>query len=177
MLIEGPVVTAAGAFSAALGYMNLWIVFFLSILSKIIPDIVYYVIGFWTRKKFLENYGHYLGLTRQRIEYLENLLENHTGKALTIIKLVPLIATPGLILAGASRIPIRRYTFWSIVLILPTSIFYLMLGYYFGEAYKTIERYFQYGGYALIILLVIFAVIYYGYRKLTQRIGEKVEKS
>jgi membrane protein DedA with SNARE-associated domain len=66
MLIEGPVVTAAGAFAAAFSYFHLWIVFVLSILGNLIPDVVYYAMGYWGRHNLIEQYGHYFGLTKQR---------------------------------------------------------------------------------------------------------------
>ena len=57
MLIEGPVVTAAGAFAAAFSYFHLWIVFVLSILANLIPDIVYYAMGYWGRHNFIDRMG------------------------------------------------------------------------------------------------------------------------
>ena len=176
ILIEGPVVTAAGAFAAALGYLNVYVVFLLSILGNLIPDIVFYAIGFWGRKRLAEKYGHWVGLTEQRIKYLENLLEHHAGKALTIIKLLPILPTPGLILAGATRMPLKKYAFWSIIIIIPSSLFFLVVGYYFGAAYGAISRYVDYGGYAALGLLLLFVLVYYGYKKISRKVAEGIEE-
>src|SRR5512140_1915224 len=87
MVVEGPVITAAAAFASALGYFNLYLVFLLSILGNLVPDVIYYAIGYWGRKRLVNKYGHYLGLSDTRILHLENLSEKHAGKALTLIKL------------------------------------------------------------------------------------------
>jgi len=175
MLIEGPVITAAAAFAAALHYMNVWIVLLLSILANLIPDLVYYAIGYWGREKFVNKYGHYIGITPERIATTEKLAEQHSGKSLFMIKMVPFLATPGLILVGATKMDIKKYAFWSIIIIIPTSLLYLIIGYYFGAAYATIDRYLHVGGYAIAAVIVIFVLIAYLQRNYFSRLGKKIE--
>jgi membrane protein DedA with SNARE-associated domain len=175
MLIEGPVVTAAGAFAAALHYMNVWIVLLLSILANFIPDLVYYAIGYWGRERFLDKYGHYFGITPERIATTEKLAEQHSGKSLFMIKMVPFLATPGLILVGATKMDIKKYAFWSIAIIIPSSLLYLIIGYYFGAAYNTIEHYLNLGIYVAIAAAVIVIAIAYFQRKYFARLGKKIE--
>ena len=40
MILEGPIVTAAAAFAASLGYLSLPVVFILSVLGNIIGDLI-----------------------------------------------------------------------------------------------------------------------------------------
>jgi membrane protein DedA with SNARE-associated domain len=180
MLIEGPVVTAAGAFGATLGYFNLYTVFLLSVLGNLIPDIILYVVGFFGRQHLLDRYSRqldrYFGLTKERILRIENLFENHAGKTLLAIKLMPFLATPGLIIAGATRMQIKKYTWLSLLIILPTSLFFLALGYYFGAAYATIRHYVKYGEYAIAAFIVLAIAISYFYKKFEKRISERIEK-
>ncbi len=176
MVFEGPVVTAAGAFAAALGYMDIYIVLVLSVLGNLLPDFVLYFVGFWGRTNLAEKYARRLGLTEERIAALEKLLETHPGKALTIIKLLPIIPTPGLILAGATRMSVKKYVFWSLVITLPTSLFYLVLGYYFGAAYATVVRYLEYGGYFAVIAAAFFGLVFYLHRKISKKLAERIER-
>lgn len=175
MLIEGPVVTAAAAFAAALHYMNVWIVFLISILANFIPDIVYYAIGYWGRESFVNKYGHYIGVTPERIQKVEKLAEAHSGKSLFFIKMVPLLATPGLILVGATKMDIKKYMLWSIGIIIPTSGLYLLIGYYFGAAYATIDHYLHLGGYLIAAALVLIILLAYLQQKYFSQIGKKIE--
>lgn len=177
MLIEGPFVTAAGAFAAALGYFRVLYVLLLSILGNLIPDVVYYAIGFWGRAKVVNRFGKYLGATEERLLPAENMLAKHTGKALAAIKLIPLLATPGLIAAGAARIPLRKYIWWCVIITLPSSLVYLVLGYYFGFAYDAIERYLNIGGYAVVAIIAVFVLASYFGKKISKKIGERLEKS
>ena len=174
MLIEGPVITAAAAFAEALHYMNVWIVLLLSVLANLIPDLVYYAIGYWGREAFVNNYGHYLGITPERIAATEKLAEQHSGKSLFMIKMIPFLATPGLILVGATKMDIKKYAFWSIVIIIPSSLLYLIIGYYFGAAYNTIEHYLDLGGYLIAAALIIIVALAYLQRKYFSQLGKKI---
>lgn len=175
MLVEGPVVTAAAAFAAALHYLNIWAVLLLSILANFIPDLVYYAIGYWGRENFINKFGHYFGITPERIARTEKLAEQHSVKSLFIIKMVPFLATPGLILVGATKMDIRKYGFWSLIIIIPSSAFYLILGYYFGAAYATIDHYLHIGSYIIGAALVIIIAIAYFQRKYFSRLVKKIE--
>jgi membrane protein DedA with SNARE-associated domain len=175
MLIEGPVITAAAAFAAALHYMNVWIVLLLSILANLIPDLVYYAIGYWGRETFINKYGHYIGITPEHIASTEKLAEQHSGKSLFLIKMVPFLATPGLILVGATKMDLKKYAFWSIVIIIPSSLLYLIIGYYFGAAYTVIDHYLHVGGYAIAAALVIIVLIAYLQRTYFSHLGKKIQ--
>ena len=172
MLLEGPVVTAAGSFAAALGYFNIGWILVLSILGNLIPDVVYYALGYFGRDKFVNKYGKYFGLTHDKIEYVENLLKTHPIKSLFIIKLVPFLATPGLIVVGLTKMDIRKYITWSLIITIPSSVLYLVLGYYFGAAYDHIVRYFNIG----VLLLIIFVIIIFIVIKLQNRLYKKLVK-
>jgi membrane protein DedA with SNARE-associated domain len=165
MLIEGPVVTAAGAFAAALHYFNIWVVLLLSILANLIPDLIYYALGYWGREKFLNKYGHYIGITKERIAATEKLAKKHSGKSLFAIKTIPFLATPGLIIVGATKMDLKKYAFWCAAITIPTSAIYLILGYYFGAAYATIDHYLHIGGYVIAAALVVILIVAYVQRK------------
>ena len=172
MLLEGPVVTAAGSFAAALGYFKIEWVLILSILGNLIPDIIFYAIGFFGREAFVTKYGKYFGLTKDKIEYVEKLLAKYPVRSLFIIKMVPLLATPGLIVVGLTKMDLKKYITWSLVITIPSSVLYLMLGYYFGAAYDHIVKYLHAG----VLVLIAFAVVVFIVIKLQNRLYTKLSK-
>jgi membrane protein DedA with SNARE-associated domain len=176
MLIEGPFVTAAAAFAAALGFLNIYAVFFLSVLGNLIPDVVYYAIGFWGREKFVDTYGPYFGVTKQSIAKAKKALDKHSGKSLVAIKLIPFLSTPGLIVAGIIKMDIKKYALWSVVITVPISLFYLLIGYYSGAVYGQIVRYANIGGYLIAAAIIIVSLIIYFQKKTASQFAKKIER-
>lgn len=176
MLVEGPAVTAAGAFAAALGYFDIWIVLLLSVAGNLIPDVAYYALGYWGRRGFIDKYGHRFGITPERSAKVEKLIHQNVGKAMAFIKLFPLIATPGLIIAGASRVDLKKYVWWSLIITVPSSGFFLVLGYYFGAAYDKIVGYLHYGGYFIGAAVVIFIICSYMWKRVSKKLAEQISE-
>lgn len=175
MLVEGPVVTAAAAFAAALGYLNIYAVLILSILGNLVPDAIYYAMGYWGREQFVERYGRYVRLTPERVKKIESFIEQHAGKSLVAIKLIPFLATPGLVVAGLSRMDIRRYAIWSLIVTLPSSLLYLLVGYYSGAAYTSVVHDLNIGGFVIAGVIIVFIVITMLQKKYGGRWAEKIE--
>lgn len=175
MVIEGPVITSAAAFAAALGYFNIFIVFLLSIAGDLVGDYIYYGIGYFGRVKFVERYGHRVGLTAARIKHMERLLKEHPKKTLAAIKLAPLLPAPGLMMIGAVQMPIAEYSWMTILVTIPKTLIFMILGYYFGAAYDRFATVFQNGEYFILIALGVTVVAFYGYKKLSAALSTRLE--
>lgn len=175
MLVEGPVVTAAAAFAAALNVLNIYIVLLLSFFGDLVGDVIYYAIGYWGREGVLEKYGHWLGLTRARIRKLERHFEKHAAKSLFIVKFLPALPTLGLITAGAVRVPFKKFAAIVTLLIIPRTLLFAGLGYYFGQTFDSINRAINNIGYSLSIVAGIAGILYFVYRFFSKRIMQKIE--
>jgi membrane protein DedA with SNARE-associated domain len=176
MLVEGPVVTAAASFAAAFGYFSVFIVLILSILGDVMADVIYYAVGYWGRIVVFQKFGRRFGLTEERIRKIEGLLNSHPTKTLIALKLTPILPTPGLMIAGTSRMPLKKFITICSFVILPKTIFFVVLGYYFGSAYSTVLRKFEKGELILGIIIGLILAIYYAFTKLSSYVGRKVEK-
>ena len=176
MMVWGPPITAAGAFGAALNYFDIWIVFALSLGSNLLTDAVYYAIGYWGREELIAKYGKYLGITTLRLRVSHKLLTENLGKAMTLSKLVPLLALPGLVMAGIVKVPLRPFIWWAAVIALPSTLVYLVLGYYFGAAYDSVEKYVHLGGVVIALFILLFIVGAHYTRRVSKRMEREHEK-
>ncbi len=176
MILEGPVITAAGAFAAALGFFNIWIVFVLSVLGNFLPDIFFYALGFWGRIGLVDKFGHYLGVNKTNLRRLETMLAKHAVKSIIIIKLVPFLAAPGLLAAGMMRMNIKKYVTWTLAITIPSSLVYLIIGYYFGTFYSRIAHYAKIGAIIIAAFIIFFFAFLYFEKKLFAKVADKMEK-
>ena len=176
MCVEGPMITAAAGFAAALGYFNPWIILFLSIAGDLVPDSIYYTIGYFSRFPIVEKISHKFGLTEVRILKTEKLLKNNFKKTMVMLKLTPVAATPGFILVGYLRLPFYGFLALCAAVTFPKSVIFLLIGYFFGRLYN-IDQYIHYAGILLPAIIFLGALFYFGYKKIILIIAKKVEKT
>lgn len=176
MLVEGPVVTAAASFASALGYFSILLVFLLAFLGDAVADIIYYLIGYFSRITLIEKFGKYFGLSENRMKKIEKLLNNHPIKTLLVLKLMPVVPTPGLMIVGATHMKLKKFIIISSAIILPKTIFFLIIGYYFGEAYDIIAKRSEEDMLILVLIIFIIGIIYYLFGKITAYLAKKIEK-
>ena len=172
-VVEGTLVTTAAGVAAGFGYYNIFIIILIAIAGDLTADTVYYFIGYHSRSLILERYGHYLGITKERMEKVGAMVHRNFGKTMFVVKLSPFIPIPGLIAIGASRVPLRKFVGMSLLITAPKAAFFAFLGFYSGKTYvyltSTITNGYYIGG-GLIMLIVI---IYFIYQKITARISKK----
>jgi membrane protein DedA with SNARE-associated domain len=176
MIIEGPIITLAAAFASSLGIFNVWLIFLLSILGNLLPDILFFSIGRFGREKSLEKYFKYFGLNQQRIKKLENGFKEHAGKTLVFAKLIPPLPIPGIILAGFAKMPTRKFIFISTAFNIISSTICVLVGYYSGWALDNLLKYLHMSEYLIIFLIVIVAGTYTLYKMFSPKIQKRVNK-
>jgi membrane protein DedA with SNARE-associated domain len=174
MVIEGPIVTAAAAFAASLGYLNIITIFFLSLFGDLLGDILHYGAGRMLHRSFIEKYSYKIGIKRKTIERMEKHMRNNLGKTMLLVKFTPILTLVGLLLTGALRVPFRKFMKVSLLVTLPRTIFFTCLGYFFGVAVSRIMRYFNLGSYILPFIALVALIAYFAYRKFSQKITEKI---
>jgi membrane protein DedA with SNARE-associated domain len=174
MLAEGPVVIAFGGFGAKVGLFNVWLVLLLSVLGNFLPDFLCYGIGYYGRVWFINKLGKWLGITRERMAKVQTLYADHPFMTLFVVKTIPFLAPSGLAAAGAVRMPIGKFAFWSLIITIPSSGLYFLIGYLAGEGYARIVHY-QEWALAVIAIVIVVAVI--AYSKFMAKLGRKLAPS
>ena len=167
--------TAAAGFASALGYFDPFIVLLLSILGDLVPDSIYYSLGYFGRGPMVEKAIHYFGLTKERVLRIENLLKEHFGKTMVVLKLMPVVPTLGFMLVGYLKLSFLKFTKYSASVTVPKSIIFLLLGYFFGRLYN-ISQYLHYAEVFLPLVAIILILLFLGYKKLSISIAQKIYK-
>jgi len=173
IIIGGPIFISAAAFAAALGYLNVYLVFSLAFFGELAVDIILYLIGYISRAGVVEKFGHYFGLTDQRILKFEKFLLEHTWKALFVIKYSPIIPVPGFVITGAAKLKFKKFFYILLILSMPKAVFFTIMGYFFGRAYNSLANYFYYGQYLIILVIILFVVIHYSFTRISKKLSQE----
>ena len=175
MLIEGPIVTYIASFMSSLGIFNIYTVLGLSILGNFAADLIFFSLGRLGWGNLTERIRK-----NKKIKHLNEIFsyaETHPGRFIAIAKLVPPLPMPGLIMAGTTKISLKRFTLFSILICIPYSLFFLLAGFYSGIAFDTFSRYLKRGEVTIFLVSILFVVIWIITRKLSSKVVDKLEEN
>lgn len=175
MFLEGPLITAAASFGAALGYFNLPLIIALSTLADISADLVYYGIGYFSRGAALKRFSK--RLTPERLAQLDRVVHMHGSKAIAILKYTPLLPLPGFILLGAAHLNVWRFALVCILSTIPRTILFVIIGYYAGYFFSHYSRYLAHSELILFICAVVVVGLVVLYTKITNAITKRFLES
>jgi len=109
MLIEGPIATYVAAFAASAGLLNIYIIFILAVFGNLIPDCFFFFVGRHSRVKAVESFLESFWINKSRIKKIEKGLHKHIKKSIVVLKLTPGLGIPGILLAGFTKVPFRKF--------------------------------------------------------------------
>lgn len=121
---------AAGTF-AALGSLNVWVLWALLFIAAVLGDTVNYWIGNKVGPKAFEQDVRFL--KKEYLERTQGFYEKHGGKTIILARFVPIVRTFAPFVAGVGTMHYGRFLSYNIVgAFLWTGIF-IWLGYFFGN--------------------------------------------
>jgi membrane protein DedA with SNARE-associated domain len=133
-------------------------------------------IGYWIGRRFgrdlLEKHGERLFISRERLDRADAFYRRHGGKTVFLARFVPVVRSVGVILAGVSRMPWKRFFAYDLAGAGLWAIANAVLGYVAGRSY---ERWQQYADRVALAVLVVVAIGIVGSKILSRRRSKKAE--
>jgi undecaprenyl-diphosphatase len=133
-------------------------------------------IGYWIGRRFgrdlLEKHGHRLLISKERLDRADAFYERHGGKTVFLARFVPVVRSVGVILAGISGMPWKRFFLYDLSGAVLWAIANAVLGYLAGRSY---ERWQQYADRVALIVLAAVVLGIVGSKILSKRRSKKAE--
>jgi membrane-associated protein len=148
---------SAGLIAASQGDINLTVLILVTSLAAIIGDNVGYSIGRRAGPRIFKKEDGIL-FHQEHLRRAEAFYEKHGGKTITIARFVPMVRTFAPVVAGAGKMPRRRFMMYNIT----GGVFWcasmILLGYWLGSKIPGLDHYIEYVliGVVVISLLAAF---------------------
>ena len=170
-LFEGHIITILVGFLWKMGYIQGLIGVWIVIAGNLTGDIIWYWIGYTQGGPFIRKYGPYVGIDDVKAKRAGEIFLRHGAKILFLSKVTNgfgmVIAT--LCMAGAYKIPFKKFLFYTFLGEVLWSFSLLFIGYFFGGLYSVIESYFTKVFLITVFALLIFILFSLGKRYILQR--------
>ena len=145
----------AGAI-AAMGALNIYVLFVVVAAAAILGDTVNYWIGYYIGPKvFRKNYKL---LNKEYLERTHKFFETHGGETIIIARFIPIIRTFAPFVAGIGRMSYFKFLIYNVIGGIMWVALFLFGGYFFGNI-PFIKQNFTFVILAIIIISLIPAVI------------------
>ncbi len=162
LVIEGPVLTLMSGFLASPAggsIFSLYTLYILVVLSDIVGDTIYYLIGRWGRRSFIKALIVKWRGNDEELEVLERYFDKYGGRTLLAAKVTHGIGWPVLIAAGSAKMPYRRFITTNTIISIFKSALLVALGYFYGQSYVALSRYINYGGLVMTLIVAVIALL------------------
>lgn len=137
---------AAAAF-AALGSLNVWILYFVILAAAFIGDTVNYEIGKKIGKRFEEKDSKII--KKEYLEKTHNFFEKHGGKSIVLARFVPIVRTFAPFVAGSGKMNYFNFIKYNLL----GSILWVSLCVFAGYFFGNME--FVKNNFSLVVLAII----------------------
>ena len=122
---------AAGTF-AALGSLDVWILFLILTVAAIIGDTVNYWVGYYAGAKIFSR-ENVRFLNKKHLERTHEFYEKYGGKTIIIARFIPIVRTFAPFVAGIGKMTYWRFIAYNIVGGILWVAIFIFGGYYFGN--------------------------------------------
>lgn len=133
-LLEGPMVSVVAGYAVSLGALPLRGVLITLVLADLAGDAILYAIGRFGAGRIPPHWLRRAGVTRRHLARLTLGFRSHDLRLLMLGKLTHAAGFAVLLAAGAARMPFARFLLANLVLTIPKSAAFVMIGWVFGLA-------------------------------------------
>jgi membrane protein DedA with SNARE-associated domain len=143
--VEGPLAMIGGGMLVRLGQFDFLPLYLVLVLGDLSADILWYFLGRFAAKPFINKFGKFFGVTEETFEKMERIFLKHDTKILFISKITMGLgfAIATLMAAGAVRVNFKKFVALNLAGGLVWVAVLISAGFFFGDLYLKIADSFK----------------------------------
>lgn len=160
-IIPSEIVLAYGGYLISKGILDYPLAVISGTIGGTLAQLFLFWAGYYGGRPFLEKYGKYVLIRKKQIDVSEQWFEKYGAGVIFSARFIPVVRHAISIPAGIAKMPVSKFTIYTVAAILPWTILFLYLGEQLGSNWETIKAAGHRYVLPLMIAAVIIAVIYY----------------
>lgn len=160
-IIPSEIVLGYGGYMISKGIMNYPMAVISGVIGGTIAQLFLYWAGYYGGRPFLEKYGKYILIRKKQIDISERWFQKYGAGVIFSARFIPVVRHAISIPAGISKMPVSKFTLYTVAAIVPWTILFLYLGDILGKNWTNIKTYAEPYVMPTIIGAIVIAVIYF----------------
>jgi membrane protein DedA with SNARE-associated domain len=145
----------ASAYAGATGHISIAYVILAAVAGAVIGDNIGYWVGRSVGARALSRYGHFVGLTSNRLRLGEYLFERHGGKIVFFGRFIAILRVFAALLAGLNKYNWRSFLIFNAAGAVTWAIVMGVGGYFFGDAMTRVSGPLGMIGFGILVLGIL----------------------
>ncbi|WHY94835.1 DedA family protein [Neobacillus cucumis] len=164
-IIPSEIVLGYGGYMIAQGHMNFLGAVIAGTIGGTIAQLFLYWAGYYGGRPFLEKYGKYVLIKKSHIDVAESWFQKYGAGVIFSARFIPVVRHAISIPAGIAKMPVSKFTLYTVAAVLPWTVLFLYLGKVLKENWSHIKEYAQPYVLPIIIAAIVLAAIYFIIKK------------
>ncbi len=132
------------------------------LIGTMVGSWIAYAVGRGGRLELFERHGTWLHMGPSQIERADRFFQRYGEQTVLFGRMIPLVRAFVSLPAGVSRMPLGRFTVFSLIGTIPWVLALALAGHALGSDWTSVRKGFEYVDYAIVVLLVagiLYAVV------------------
>jgi membrane protein DedA with SNARE-associated domain/membrane-associated phospholipid phosphatase len=170
LVAPGETVVIVGGLVAGQGEISIVILIGLVWFCAVLGDTTSFLLGRRLGRRFLLKHGPRVRITESRLEQVEGFLDRHGGATILFGRFLGLVRALAPFVAGASRMPLRRFLPYDVVAAGAWATTFCLLGFIFWRSFNTVIDIAKKGALAFgtTVAVIVGAVMAYRYLRVPE---------
>ncbi|MBY0123775.1 DedA family protein [Bacillus sp. S/N-304-OC-R1] len=160
-VIPSEIVLAYGGYLVSIGKISFAGAVVAGTIGGVIAQWFLYWIGKYGGRPFLDKYGKYLLIKPSHIDVAQNWFSKYGSGVIFTARFIPVVRHAISIPAGIAKMSFSKFSFYTVLAIIPWSILFLYLGMKLGSKWDQINNVAKPYVTPAIIIAIILALIYF----------------
>lgn len=162
--------------SAAHHHMTMTGVVLAGLLGTMVGSWIAYGIGRGGRLELFERHGAKLHMGPTQIQRADRFFQRYGEQTVLFGRMIPLVRAFVSLPAGVARMPLGRFTVFSLIGTVPWVLALAFAGHALGSDWTTVRKGFEYVDYAIVLLIVV-GIVYAVVRRRSRPRAQVAEES
>ncbi|PEJ48541.1 DedA family protein [Bacillus sp. AFS017336] len=168
-VIPSEIVLAYAGYLVAGGHINFVGAVVAGVIGGTIAQLFLYWLGYFGGRPIIEKYGKYILINKHHLDLAEKWFSKYGVGVVFTARFIPIVRHAISIPAGLAKMPIGKFSLYTVIAIIPWSILFVLIGEKLGKNWETAKEVLTPYTPMIAVIAAALLVVYFLIKKLVSK--------